>query len=159
MTSDQGDAGQLLVVSGILTCMMPEESATPDLAGLVLGFAAAPNDLEPMLRLFAPDAVWEGVPLGLHFRGVQEIRGFLTDWIGTYEEYEIQPQEVRDLGGGVVIAIVDQVVRPAGTTGTPLREAWAFVFVWTGGVVARVFAYQDIDEARAVAEGLVRERG
>jgi ketosteroid isomerase-like protein len=139
---------------------MPEESDPPDLAGLVLGFAAAPSDLEPMLKLFAQDAVWEGVPLGLRFCGVKEIRSFLTDWIGSYQEYEIQPREIREFGEGVVLALVDQVVRPAGsTTGTPIREAWAFVFVWAGPVVGRVFAYQDIDEARAVAERLAQERG
>jgi hypothetical protein len=29
---------------------MAEQSTTPDLGELVLGFAAAPNDLEPMLK-------------------------------------------------------------------------------------------------------------
>ena len=75
------------------------------------------------LKLFADDAVWEGVPLGLRFSGVREIRSFLTDWIASYEQYEIQPHEVLDLGGGVVLALVQQqVVRPAGsTTGAPIR--------------------------------------
>jgi hypothetical protein len=36
---------------------MPEESTTPGLAGLVRGFASAPNDLEPMLKLFAHAAI------------------------------------------------------------------------------------------------------
>ena len=97
---------------------MPDESETPDLVELVRGFAAISraDDLDAYLTLFARDAVWDAVPLGLSYHGVEEIRGFLTDWLGAYDEYRIEPQEIRDLGNGVVLAVVRQVVRPVGST-------------------------------------------
>jgi SnoaL-like domain len=112
------------------------------------------------LKDFAPDAAWDAVPLGQSFQGAAAIRSFLADWRSTYEEYEIEPQEIRDLGNGVVLAVVSQITRPVGsTTRTRMREAWAFVFVWIDGTVVRAAANSDIVQARAVAERLAEERG
>ena len=140
---------------------MPEQSTSTDLVEIVRGFAVSGvKDLDAMLGFFARNAVWEAVPIGTSFRGVEEIRGFLTEWLGAYDSYEIEPQEVRGLGGGVVLAVVRQVVRPVGATAeSSIQEAWAFVFEWAGGVVARVTATQDIDKARADAQRLGNERG
>ena len=140
---------------------MAEKSTTPDLVELVRSFAeSAPNDLDVFLEFFADDAVWEAVPLGISYHGVGEIRAFLTEWMGTYDEYEIEPREIRDLGNGVVLAVVHQLTRLAGsTTRTRMTEPWAFVVVWVEGSVARAAAYQNIDEARAAAERLAEERG
>ena len=141
---------------------MSEESTTPDLVELTrLAFEAWNRvDLDGTLKDFAPDAAWDAVPLGQSFEGAAAIRSFLADWRSTYEEYEIEPQEIRHLGNGVVLAEISQITRLVGsTTRTRMREPWAFVFVWIDGTVVRVAAYSDIDEARAAAERLAKERG
>ena len=75
-----------------------------------------------------------------------------------YEELEFGLEEVRDLGKGVVFAVVIQNGRPVGSAGhVRQREGW--VFVWVGGLIARLTIYADIDEARAAAERLAEERG
>jgi hypothetical protein len=35
---------------------------------------------------------------------VEAIRGFWEDWLGAYEEYEMTPEEILDLGTGVVLS-------------------------------------------------------
>ncbi len=140
---------------------MPDEPTTPDLVELVRGFAeSAPNDLDSFLRFFADDAVWDGVPLGTSFRGLGEIRRFLTDWMAAYAEYEIEEQEVREVGNGVVLAVVQQMTRLAGSANpTRMKEQWVFVFVWIDDAVAHAAAYQDLDQALAAAERLPRNGG
>ena len=140
---------------------MLEESTNPDLVELTrLAFEAWNRvDLDGTLKDFAPDAAWDAVPLGQSFQGAAAIRSFLADWRSTYEEYEIEPQEIRDLGNGVVLAVVSQITRPVGsTTRTRMREAWAFVFVWINGTVVRAAANSDIVDSRAAAERLAEER-
>jgi ketosteroid isomerase-like protein len=141
---------------------MPEESTTPDRVERTrLAFAAwNRGDLDETLKDFAPDAVWEAVPLGLTFDGIAAIRSFLEDWRSTYDEYEIQPHEIRDVSNDVVLTVVRQMVLPAGSTGpTRIAEDWAFVFAWRGGRVVRAVAQQNIDEARAAAQRLAEARG
>jgi uncharacterized protein (TIGR02246 family) len=139
---------------------MSQESTTPDLVELTrLAFEAWNRvDLDGTLKDFAPDAAWDAVPLGQSFQGAAAIRSFLADWRSTYEEYEIEPQEIRDLGNGVVLAVVSQITHPVGsTTRTRMREAWAFVFVWIDGTVVRAAANSDIVDSRAAAERLADE--
>src|SRR5205085_2219723 len=84
------------------------------------------------------------------------IRSFLEDWFGTYEELEFGPEEVRDLGNGVMFAVVVQNGRPAGSGGhLRQREGWAFI--WVRGLIARL-TISEVDEARAAAERPAGER-
>jgi uncharacterized protein (TIGR02246 family) len=136
---------------------MPEESTTSDLVELVRRQFEAGNrrDLDAVTSSFAPDAVMDGRALGDHFEGRAAIRSFIEDWFGAYEELEFGLEEVRDLGKGVVFAVVTQNGRPVGSAGhVRQREGW--VYVWAGGLIAQ-FTISDIDEARATAERLAQE--
>ena len=69
---------------------MPEESTMP---GLVERWRQAAEDayrgdLDATMGIFAADAVWEVLPLGISHRGAPAIRSFLEDWLGSYESYE-----------------------------------------------------------------------
>ena len=138
---------------------MPEESTTPELLELVgRAFEAANRrDLDRVTSGFAPDAVFEGRALGDIFEGRAAIRSFLEEWFGAYEELEVGLEEVRDLGNGVVFAVVVQSGRPAGSAGH-LRQREGWVFVWVRGLIARL-TISEVDEARAAAERLAEERG
>jgi uncharacterized protein (TIGR02246 family) len=138
---------------------MSEESTTPDLVELVRRQAEAANrrDLDAVMRSFAPDAVFDGRVVGDHYEGRAAIRSFLEDWFGTYEELEFGLEEVRDLGKGVVFAVVTQNGRLVGSAGhVRQREGW--VYVWVGGLIARLTTYE-LDEGRAAADRLAEERG
>jgi uncharacterized protein (TIGR02246 family) len=138
---------------------MPEESTTPDLVELLGRAIEAANrrDLDAVASSFAEDATFDGRGLGDRFEGRAAIRSFLETWFGTYEDLEFELAEVRDLGNGVVFAMVVQNGRPAGSAGLlGQREGW--VFVWVRDLIARLSIFE-VDEGRAAAERLAGERG
>ncbi len=137
---------------------MSEEFTTPDPVELMGSAFEAANrrDLDAAASSFAGDATFDGRALGDHFEGRAAIRSFLEGWFGAYEELEFGPEEVRDLGNGVVFAVVVQNGRPAGSSGH-LRQREGWVFVWVGGLIARLTIYE-VDEGRAAAERLAEER-
>jgi uncharacterized protein (TIGR02246 family) len=138
---------------------MSEESTTPELVELVRRAFEAANrhDLDAVMSSFADDATFDGRALGGHFEGRAAIRSFIEGWFGTYEGLEYGLEEVRDLGNGIVFAVVVQSARPAGSAAhVRQREGW--VVVGVRGLVTRVTA-SEVDEARAAAERLAEERG
>jgi ketosteroid isomerase-like protein len=141
---------------------MSQESTTPDLVELTCRQfeAGSRGDLDAVLSLCVPDAVWEAVSLGTSFEGVAAIRGFLEDWLGAYEEFGMEPEEILDLGNGVVFAVIQLTGRPAGSPGSALMRRRPLVFIWVEDLLARVMApSSDIDEARSAAERLAESRG
>ncbi len=139
---------------------MSEESTTPDLVELVHRQREAANrrDLDCAASSFAEDATLDGRALGDHFEGRAAIRSFLEEWFGVYEELEFGFEEVRDLGNGVVFAVVIQNGRPAGSAGH-LRQREGWVYVWVGGLIAHLTTYTEIEEARAAAGRLAEKQG
>jgi ketosteroid isomerase-like protein len=140
---------------------MPEESTSPDPVELVRGSidSFARRDLDATMSVYGPDSVWDTSPAGMGtFEGLAAIRGFFEDWIAAYEEFEIDAEEILDLGNGVTFAVFNQRGRPVGSSGE-LRVRSASVAVWAEGLVVRVTNYPDIDEARAAAERLAESRG
>jgi ketosteroid isomerase-like protein len=140
---------------------MSEASTTPDLVELTRRMFEATNrrDLDATQSFYAPDAVWEAVSLGTSFEGVAAIRGFLEDWLRPYEQYELEPEEILDLGSGVVFVVTRFTARPVGSAGSGLTRRRPLGFIWVADLVARVTAYADsIDEARAAAEQLAESR-
>ena len=89
---------------------MPEESTTPDLVELMRrGFEAANRrDVDAAASFYAPDAVYESVGMGASFEGVAAIREYLGDFVGAYDEFGVEAEEILDLGNGVTFAVVNQ---------------------------------------------------
>jgi ketosteroid isomerase-like protein len=139
---------------------MSEESTTPDLLECIRGSVQAGNDrdIDEILTFYTPDAVWDMSPWGMGtFEGIEAIRGFFEDWLGAYEEYALEAEEIVDLGNGVAFAVLHQGGRPSGSTGE-VQLRYASATVWANGLMTRVTNYRDIDEARAAAERLAEER-
>src|SRR5438067_10222190 len=141
---------------------MSEASTNSDLVEPMRRMFDAANrrDLDVTQSFYASDAVWETVSLGTSFEGVAAIRGFFEDWLGAYEEYEMEPEEILDLGNGVVFVVVRLTARPVGSAGSALVRRRPLVFIWVEGLVARATAYADsIAEGRAAAAQLAESRG
>jgi ketosteroid isomerase-like protein len=139
---------------------MSQESTTPDLVELMQRGIEAGNrrDIDAVMSFFAPDACQDMTrTLGVAPQGRAAIRAFVEDWMAAYEEMEWTPDESLDLGNGVVFAAVSQRGRPVGTTGyVHQQEGW--VVTWADGLIINSTIYTDIDEARATAERLAKER-
>ena len=138
---------------------MSEKSTTPDLVSLVRKQLEALDrrDLDGVMSFVAEDTVFDGRALGDHFEGRAAIRGFAEDWFRAWEALDFELEEVSDLGGGVVFAVVIQDGRPVGGDGR-LRQREGWVYLCVGGSIARLTT-SDVDEARAAAERLAKERG
>jgi ketosteroid isomerase-like protein len=141
-------------------CDMSEEPSTPDVTLLVQWATDAGNtDFEAGMSFYAPHAVWDMSRAGLAvIEGREALRAFFEEWLGAYEEYEQEAEEIQDLGNGVAFAVFLQRARPAGSSGwVEFRDAR--VLLWSDGLIERVDAFLDLDEARAAAERLAQERG
>ncbi len=140
---------------------MAEESTTPDLVELARRSTEAGNtgDFDLMLSFWGPNPVWDLSPMGLGtYEGPAAIRGFFEDWTASYEEFEMNVEEVAELGRGVTFGVLLQNARPVGSSGT-VAIRYASVGVWVEGKMVRVTNCSDVDEARAAAERLAESRG
>ncbi len=105
--------------STILRRTMSEESTTPDLVELAERTVDATNagDLDALLGLYSPDAVWDSADPDLpgeRFEGRAAIRSFFEEWFGTIEDVQVEAEEIRDVGRGVVFAHLVQRASPRG---------------------------------------------
>src|SRR5207245_525947 len=80
--------------------LMADESTTPDLVELMRrAFEAFDRlDLDLTMSFFGPDSVWDASPWGLGtFEGRAAVRRFFEDWVGPYDEFAIEPEEILGL--------------------------------------------------------------
>jgi hypothetical protein len=139
---------------------MTEESTTPDLVELTRRQFEAVNrrDMDAVMGRFPPDGVYGTSPDGLVvYEGPAAIRAFIGEWWDAFEELTLEPEEVLDLGHGIVLLVVCQSARPANSTGHVQRRE-AYVLEWVDDMIRRTTVYTDIDEGRAAAERLAEER-
>ena len=91
------------------------------------------------------------------FKGRTAIRGLLEDWVGRYQVVEIEIADILDLGDGVGFVIARMEGQLAEST-AHLRVRFGAAYLWADDLIVRVTSHTDIDEARAAAERLSRER-
>jgi hypothetical protein len=139
---------------------MPEDSTTPDPVELVRLYneVVRRRDFDSAMSFWGSDPVWDTTPVGLGlYEGPAAIRGFIEDWIGDYQDWVIEEEELVHLGNGISFAVYIQTGRPAGSVGE-VQARYAAVGVWVERLQVRVTNYAHIDEARAAAERLAEER-
>ncbi len=141
--------------------MSEEESTTPDLVELTRSMfdAASCHDLDGLMGLYAPDAVYDAshAGLGISFEGVAAIRSFIAEWWETFEDHQTEVLEIAALSQGVAFARVREVGRPVASAGQ-VEQFRGWVLLGTGGKIEHVEPYFDATEARAAAERLAEER-
>jgi ketosteroid isomerase-like protein len=139
---------------------MSEESTTSDLVELVQRGVDATNarDFDAVMSFYAPNAVVVATGMSTSFEGVAAIRGFIEDWIGSYDELAFEVLDIVDLGAGVVLTVNRLRGRLAGSSGeVRLRGGW--IYEWVDARLVQLTLYLNPDQARAAAERLAEERG
>jgi ketosteroid isomerase-like protein len=139
---------------------MPEESTTSDLVALTRQAIDAHQrgDYDAAMGLFAPDVVWESLDGLGTFEGAAAVRGFLEDFRGGYESFDTEPEEIVNVGVGIVFVVIRHTGRlRGGAGGVEGRFAWAVVS--EQGLVVHVIAGGDIGTVRRAAERLAESRG
>jgi ketosteroid isomerase-like protein len=78
------------------------------------------------------------------YDGVEEVIGFYRNFIGTFEEVQIEPDSFVESGDSVV---VPNVARVRGRDGVETVARSAFVFDVREGLITRICLYQETHEA------------
>jgi ketosteroid isomerase-like protein len=143
--------------------MMSEESTTPGLVELVRRCfeAISAGDLDEAQRVLTHDAVVDMTrTAGVVVHGLDAIRASQEDWLAGYEEVAYTAEEIIDAGNGVAFVRVLQTARPTGTTGH-VTQREAHIWITEDGCFVRVIVYpnSELDEARATAARIAKERG
>jgi ketosteroid isomerase-like protein len=103
---------------------------------------------------FDPEFVWDmstfrNWPERQTYEGIEGAREFLTDWVGAWEDWELEIEEYRDAGDRVVA-----VARQSGTskaTGLPVDMHFAQLWTLRDGKQLRMEMYADPGEALRAA--------
>jgi len=111
------------------------------------------RDLDGLLETWAPEAVldWSrsrGPEAGV-YRGHDQIRAFVHDFLGAWEDARIELDDPVEVGGDVVV--VENVTHLRGRDGieTQARSAWVVTF--SGGRQTSLTLYQTKEEALEAA--------
>lgn len=142
---------------------MSEQSAVLDLVALARATleAADRRDFDAVMTFHAEDAVWDASSTGVGvFDGLPAVRGFLEDWYGAFAQWRGEPEEMLDVGDGVVFALIRWDGRPVGSdSSTSVRGALVFQFAAAMIVRVTVYTRAGIEQARAEAERLAQAKG
>jgi ketosteroid isomerase-like protein len=101
-------------------------------------------------ELFDPEFVWDmstfrGWPEAKTYAGVEGAREFMANWVGAWDDWELEVEALHDAGDSVV-AIIRQRGR-AKSTGLPVDMHLAQVWTFQDGKQIRMQAYDDPAEA------------
>jgi ketosteroid isomerase-like protein len=110
------------------------------------------------VRFFAPHVVWRSLDGLGTFEGVRAVQGFLEDFGSAYESFDTQAEEILDMGGGVLFAVIRHTARLGGGAGR-VEARFAWVMAVEDGLVVCFLGGRDIDQARTAAERLAEDRG
>jgi ketosteroid isomerase-like protein len=102
------------------------------------------------LDIASPELVWDmsnfhGWPEQQVYEGADAVEGFLEDWTGAFDEWELEVEALHD-AGDTVVALVHQRGRSK-TAGMPVEMTFAQVWTVQGGKQVRMEMYSDRDEA------------
>ena len=88
-------------------------------------------------EVFHPDFVldmstFQGWPERPTYQGIDGLREFLADWLGSWDDFEFEVIDLRDADGDVVVALLRQRGRAKGS-GVPVDMERAHVLTYRDG--------------------------
>jgi ketosteroid isomerase-like protein len=109
------------------------------------------GSVEGIAPLMAEGIVWlevEGRPetQGTEIRGRDAVGSGMESLFESWEDYRLEPEEVREVDGDRVVAVLREVARGR-ASGVEVTSRWGYVMTVRDGKLARVEAYRDPDEA------------
>ena len=154
------DRVRALADLGLEESAVSEESGTPTPVELMRRGYEALNrrDFDAFVSFYAPDAVVEARTVAERFEGRAAIRGFIEEFWSAFEQYQAKPDEILDLGHGVVF-VTNRVTARLPESDAELQMRDGQVYESEEGMVVRAILDLDVDAARAAAERLAKERG
>ncbi len=109
------------------------------------------GDADGALSYFAPDVVADFSRRldGRIGHGHEELQKLLIEWLGTFEDYREEIEEMRDLGSAVLV-IATQRGRGKGS-GVEVENRYALLYEIQGDKITRFAGYFTVEEALEAA--------
>ena len=111
------------------------------------------GDLENLLAAIDDDMIWRPATManveGDDFHGREGFARFVEQWRETWETWDVEVEEIRDLGDRMVV--LGHVSARGRGSGVELDSPVAYVFEFRDGLLARGSSYFNHDEALASA--------
>src|SRR5271157_2827449 len=134
--------------------LMSEQPAPTDPVELMIAAFRAfeRRDFDAFMSFMSPDVVMDAssIGVGIH-EGAEAFRRVFEDWLDPYGEWTVEFEEIADLGGGAVFALLLQRGR---LVGSDAEIQWRYVQIseWVGNVSVGSTFWTDIDVGRAAAK-------
>jgi ketosteroid isomerase-like protein len=111
------------------------------------------REFEALIPFVTQDIEWTPATMkaveGGSFHGVDGLRRFFDEWDKAWTTWEVDPQEVRELGSQVLV--LGHVRAEGRGSGLVLDQPVAYLFEFRDGLLARGQTFFDHDEAVAAA--------
>jgi ketosteroid isomerase-like protein len=112
------------------------------------------GDLNAMFELFDEHIVWDSrghAPLDLAgvYRGRETVVHMVKTWVGTWQDYRFEVEEIIDAGNSVVL-IVDEAGQGVGS-GVPMEHHYGLVLTFQSQRIVSAATYETKADALAAA--------
>jgi ketosteroid isomerase-like protein len=112
------------------------------------------GDVDALLARATEDLEWHPVLVealeGETFHGHDGFRQFLSDWGSTWESWDLEPEEMRELGDQVLV--LTRVRAKGRGSGVEFDQSLGHLFEFRGELICRGETFLDRDKALQVAE-------
>jgi ketosteroid isomerase-like protein len=112
--------------------------------------ALGDEGLDGLAAFWHPEISWRAIEGALddvgEMRGTEAARLYVEDWLGTFDDFSVVPEELLDIDDARVIA-VQRASGRAKLSGIETQLRYAVVYTLRGGRIVRVREYADRDEA------------
>jgi uncharacterized protein len=110
------------------------------------------NRGEPVIDVLSPDVVWEvhAGPEPGEFRGVESVAGYYRRYLGTWEDFRVDVEEIRDAGDDKVFLATRDRGRGK-SSGVDVEMPVFHVWTLKGGKVIRGAAFPSRQQALKAA--------
>jgi len=108
------------------------------------------GDVEAMLARMDPDFEWrplEDSPVSRNLRGHDHVRGYVEDWLGTFDNLRLELGELSAVGDQVVVVVEGHGRGRA--SGVELYNRFCQVWTLRGGRAVRMEEYATRDQGLA----------
>jgi ketosteroid isomerase-like protein len=131
------------------------ESANVALARRLMatGTAVRDGDTSVLEAIVHPDFEWHSdprLPGGGTHRGLAAVARFLQDFLASWDDYDVDPEEIIESGARVLV--IARVHARGRGSGVELDQRIGYLHTVRNSRVARTDAYFDVEEARRALE-------
>jgi ketosteroid isomerase-like protein len=105
------------------------------------------GDIEAMLARMDPDFKWsplEDSPVSRHVRGHEQVRHYVEDWLGTFDDLRMEVGDLNAVGDQVVVEL--EAHGRGRASGVELHNSYCQVWTLRDGRAVRMGEYATRDQ-------------